>query len=316
MSRMLILTSNGLPNAPPKPYIRPAIKGAKKMTIAAGFRCSDGIVLCADSQMTATDGTKYNAQKIFSYSKNQVDAVFAFAGMEVFSKMCIERLAACILASNFDSVEQVLQTEAFNIHEAYAPRATVHATDYDLDILVGVRFTSGIRDGIALYHIEGPAVSPPIKTFDCLGIGRTVARQAIGLFLGDSLTVQEASRIGVYCLKQTKDHVDACGGPSQVLMLWDADDFLGYDPPYNVEQDYILEIERGFSVLFESLRPVFLNFNNTLSFESNFTKHLEDAAKTIKKVWNTTYGSIVRQEKRNQEELRRFMEDLNKPKDI
>jgi hypothetical protein len=285
------------------------------MTIAAGFRCSDGIVLCADSQMTALDGTKYNAQKIFTYSENQVDVVIAFAGMEVFSKMCIERLARCVLTSDLNSVEEVLRAEALGIHEAYAPRATTTPTDYDLSVLVGVRFTSGEKDGMALYHIEGPAVSPPIKTFDCIGIGRTVARQAIGLFLGDSLTVQEASRIGVYCLKQTKDHVDACGGPSQVLMLWDADDFLGYDAPYNVEQEYILDIERGFSVLFESLRPVFLNFNNTHSLESSFTKHLEDAAKAVKKVWNTTYGSIVRQEKRSPEELRRFMEDLDKPKD-
>ena len=52
------------------------------MTIVAGFRCSDGIVLCADSQMTALDGTKYNAQKIFDYSSSssEVYAVFAFAG--------------------------------------------------------------------------------------------------------------------------------------------------------------------------------------------------------------------------------------------
>src|SRR5271170_6684014 len=88
-----------LPNPSLKPYIRPNDRRNKVMTIAAGFKCSDGIVLCADSQMTASDGTKYNAPKIFSYSENQVDAVFAFAGSEVFSKMCIERLAKRILAS-------------------------------------------------------------------------------------------------------------------------------------------------------------------------------------------------------------------------
>jgi len=172
--------------------------------------------------MSAPDGMKYNAPKTFSYSANQVDAVFAFAGMEVFSKMCIERIAKRILASELDNVEQLLQEEALSIHEAYSPRATVTATEYDLDVLVGVRFTSGANDGMEMYHIEGPAVSPPIKNFDCIGVGRTVARQAISLFYRDDLTVQEASRIGVYCLKQTKEHVGECGGPFQVVLLWDA----------------------------------------------------------------------------------------------
>jgi hypothetical protein len=285
------------------------------MTIAVGFRCSDGIVLCADSQMSApSDGMKYNAQKTFSYSGNQVDAVFAFAGTEVFSKMCIERLARRILASELSNVEQALQEEALSIHEAYSPRATVTTTDYDLNVLVGVRFTSGADDGIALFHIEGPAVSPPIKTFDCIGVGRMVARQAISLFYSDSLTVQEASRVGVYCLKQTKEHVGECGGPSQVIMLWDdSKEVFGPTAPYSVEKTDILEIEGGFAALFEALRPVFLSFNNTRSYDPSFTKHLRESAKAIKKVWNKTYGSIVRREKKDQEEIRRLFEAQDKP---
>jgi 20S proteasome alpha/beta subunit len=284
------------------------------MTIAAGFRCSDGMVLCADSQMTASDGIKYNAQKIFSHSENQVDAVFAFAGMEVFSKMCIERLAKRVLASDLDNVEKLLQEEALSIHETYAPHATANATEYDLDVLVGVRFTSGVHDGMRLYHIEGPAVSPPIKTFDCIGIGRTAARQAIGLFYRDGLTVEEASRLGVYCLKQTKDHVDACGGPSQVTTLWDdgLSEIFGPSAPYSVEQDTILEIEGGFAALFEALRPVFLSFNNAHPWNSSFTKHLNDAAKTIKKIWNRSYGSILKREKKEQEQMRQRIDKDNK----
>jgi hypothetical protein len=50
------------PNLVQKPYIRPVRRENKAMTIAVGFRCSDGIVLCADSQITARDGLKYNAK--------------------------------------------------------------------------------------------------------------------------------------------------------------------------------------------------------------------------------------------------------------
>jgi hypothetical protein len=71
--------------------------------------------------MTAPDGVKYNASKILTYSANQVDVVFAFAGMEIFSKMCIERLAKRVLNSTTENIEQVLQEEALLVHETYSP---------------------------------------------------------------------------------------------------------------------------------------------------------------------------------------------------
>jgi len=313
----LALRPDRLPFRHPKPYIHPKVREANNMTIAAGFRCSDGIVLCSDSQITAPDGTKYNAQKIFSYSSSEVDAAFAFAGVEVFSKMCIERLSRCVLASEPSNIEQILRDEALAIHQTYSPQATVSTTDYDLDVLVAVRFRTGNHDELGLYHIEGPAVSPPIRTFDCIGIGRTVARQAINSFYKDGLSVQEGSRIAVFCLKQTKDHVDSCGGPSQVTVVWDdTDEELGPTDPYNIEQDYILEIERGFAALFEALRPVFLSFNDANPYNSRFAKNLADAARTIKKVWNKTFKKVVRAEKRDREEMERFIAEQNKPKKV
>jgi len=57
--------------------------------------------------------------------------------------------------------------------------------------------------------------------------------------------------------------------------------------------------------LFETIRPVFLSFNNTHSYDPSVTRHLKDAAKSIKAVWNETYGSIVRHEKRDQERLKK-----------
>jgi hypothetical protein len=276
------------------------------MTIAAGFKCSDGIVLCADSQMTAVDGTKYNAEKILAYSGENVNAIFAFAGGEVFSKMCIERLAECVLESGVTNVEDKLRNEALLIHQMYAPWATINTTDYDLDVLVAVRFHIEDEDKgkLALHHIEGPAVSPPIKHFDCIGIGRTVARQAIGLFYNSELSVQEASRVGVYCLKQAKDHVEGCGGPSQITMLWDdTDELFGPTNAWNMEQPDILEVETGFTALFEALRPVFLSFNNIHPYDPSFAKHLTNAAKNIKKMWSKTFGKIVQREKKENQEI-------------
>jgi hypothetical protein len=47
-----------------KPYIPPQRKGVKAMTIAAGFRCKDGVVLCADTEVTIPGWLKFRGSKI------------------------------------------------------------------------------------------------------------------------------------------------------------------------------------------------------------------------------------------------------------
>jgi Proteasome subunit len=313
---MSVTAMRTLPKQPSKPYIRPVpkpVNKGKSMTIAAGFSCSDGIVLCADSQITAQDGTKYTARKIVGYSDdNGIDVLFAFSGVEVFSKMCIDRLAKRVLASDHRTVLDVLRDEALLIHQTYAPQATAHPTEYDLDVLVAVKFRLQDQDVLGLFHIEGPAVSPPINGFVCIGIGRTVARQAVGLFYKRDLSVQEASRIAIYALQQTKKNVDACGGPSQVTMLWDdTDDYDEHGPSgaASMEQDTIADVEKGFDTLFESLRPVFLSFNNTAPHEKDFGKQLKKAAQDIKKIHSKSFGKIVRRAKKEEQELMRLVEN-------
>jgi 20S proteasome alpha/beta subunit len=283
------------------------------MTIAAAFRCSDGVVLCADSQMTAVnDGMKYNAQKLFSYSTENVDSVFAFAGAETFSKMCIERLSKVVEVSNPSTIEVNLRNEALAIHQEYAPQAlATNPAEYDLNVFLAVRF---YQNRASLFHIEGPAVSPPISTYDCIGIGRTVARQSINLFHKNGLSLWEAVRVAVYCLKQTKEHIEACGGPSQVIALWDdsKDEFVSASP-YTFEGNDILEIERGFTTLFDALRPVFLSFNDTYPHDTEFDKHLKTAAKVLKRAWREGVSEAQRlQEKQNKKILERFVVDRKK----
>src|SRR5208282_3434119 len=53
-----------LPNRSPKPYILPNKRETKAMTIALGFPCIDGIVLCSDSQVTTPGAMKYHESKI------------------------------------------------------------------------------------------------------------------------------------------------------------------------------------------------------------------------------------------------------------
>jgi 20S proteasome alpha/beta subunit len=58
------------------------------MTIAAGFACRDGILLCTDSRYS--DGRKVDGRKIFPFQLNGGAVAFALAGNAAFAKRAIE----------------------------------------------------------------------------------------------------------------------------------------------------------------------------------------------------------------------------------
>src|SRR5271157_3648330 len=67
----------------PRPLLRPKPKRlprVRRMTIAAGYVCNSGIVLCADTQETIPGFTKTNANKLIAFPCPTVTLVFAGAG--------------------------------------------------------------------------------------------------------------------------------------------------------------------------------------------------------------------------------------------
>ena len=74
------------------------------MTIAAGFVCRDGILLCTDSQYTAYDKT--NKDKIFMRPYGRGSVSFAFVGDESYGKTAIDEgmLAVRALPDEHQSV--------------------------------------------------------------------------------------------------------------------------------------------------------------------------------------------------------------------
>ena len=93
------------------------------MTIAAGFRCRDGIVLCTDSQITVQSLSKYPGEKIIGFPKLKSRPIFAFAGHVNFSKMCIYQIVKEIERTQTDSTLDLyglLKSECKKLWEEYA----------------------------------------------------------------------------------------------------------------------------------------------------------------------------------------------------
>ena len=61
------------------------------MTIGVGLVCSDGIVICADRQMTGEGGYKFEGSKISTSQKNDYSLVYTYAGDPDAGQMMFEK---------------------------------------------------------------------------------------------------------------------------------------------------------------------------------------------------------------------------------
>jgi len=70
------------------------------MTVAAGFRFADGVLICADTEITHGAELKEKGTKVFPYSfkKSGNKAIFTFSGDVFASKQCIQAMARAVAA--------------------------------------------------------------------------------------------------------------------------------------------------------------------------------------------------------------------------
>src|SRR5260370_12550925 len=101
------------------------------MTIAAGFRCVDGVVLCADTEMSA-GYSKFSQSKFRMFSKLDSRPAFIYAGDRDFSFMAIRQIAkeiARAMPKRTDVIEAI-EKKTLEIHTRYYPLSTEQRVFY------------------------------------------------------------------------------------------------------------------------------------------------------------------------------------------
>ena len=181
-----------------------------KMTIALAFNCVDGIVILADS--LETDGvTKILADKIWAY---QIDQEWGIT---------IASAGEADLADSFtDSIDGVLGTDVrfdenkilLTLRSAIAQTRRTYP-DSDLAMLVGIFGPPFFRK---VYRVtEDSNHLGPIRRYEALGIGSSLAKFLCSQMFSDFVLVDEAIRLGIFIISIVSEHVDGCGGPISLI---------------------------------------------------------------------------------------------------
>jgi hypothetical protein len=107
------------PSHPPKPYSDR--KRGNRLTIAAGFCCSDGVVLCADTQYTVPETMKYPDSKLRMVPELHCLPFFVFCGDIDFQKQCVSSFTSALSEAegNGTNLHSALEQAVLKMHIAH-----------------------------------------------------------------------------------------------------------------------------------------------------------------------------------------------------
>ncbi|MFY9561691.1 MAG: hypothetical protein WAQ52_15770 [Terriglobales bacterium] len=193
------------------------------MTIIAGFRCEDGIVLCADSQETL--GTaKRSVPKLRFEPRNPITgiednfsnlaAAFCGAGDGPFIDKLVEE--SWKAAKNGLSLDEVCASIEATIKNTYREFGEIYQRGEcpEVQLIYGAKMNGESR----LFSAMGPIVVEKFE-FDTGGVGHYMADFLASKLHDNELTVRQVTILAAYVLMEATEHVDGCGGDNQIAVL-------------------------------------------------------------------------------------------------
>jgi hypothetical protein len=249
------------------PWEKP--KEMRKMSIAVGVVCLDGIVVGVDLQYS-TDFVKTAGRKIFvlkrSYETDtQCSIVIAAAGSPDSAKKIVERIEEVLpkqieFSDLVDSIETAL-ADVFGKHIDSAPES--ERNGLHVDLLVAAR----IGPHCKLYRSNRTMLIEE-EHYACIGMGLYLGHYVIGMALPMLTSVNLASQVVAYTIAAAKDYIESVGKGSDIHILKS----VGvHDSILKPERQ---EIELGFEEFFRCLRGVISTIDPDSASEETVKMHL------------------------------------------
>jgi hypothetical protein len=196
------------------------------MTIIAGFKCLDGIVVCADTQETVGNYSKRNvpklrfeapigAMKVLGGYSNVALAVCGAGHGPFIDKLADEAWKSVEVTKNID--EACIAAEEA-IKRTYEEFGRIYQTGMcpEAELVYAVKMESENR----LFSASGPIVNEK-HDYCAAGVGVHMADFLASRMYRRTLHVAQAIIVAAYVLFQTKEHVEGCGGGSHIAVLRD-----------------------------------------------------------------------------------------------
>jgi hypothetical protein len=217
------------------------------MTIAAGFVCADGMLLCADRQFTGQ--VKLPGTKLWDHRDGDLRILTASAGDAALMRLAEEGITDGVnsqtsLIDAREGIEAVLE----RLHIDYIDKRIAIDPSYGVDLIVAIRTI----DGFELLEHQAWAVVPVERTrgFACIGSG-----SILGTYVADQLfhpgqTAAGTAVVATHVLQIAKRYDPWCGFGSDIRAL------AGTGDSIDMSVTSVAQIEGFFDEVYRTLRPL------------------------------------------------------------
>lgn len=212
----------GKPNPRERPPKRPAV------TIIAGFKCLDGIVICADTEETIGNISKRSVPKLRfePETPTRPSGVLGRIGGDVAVAFCGSSDNGAFVDKIVDSAwEKAKQTDNLNsacdvieqsITDTYRDFGQIYQAGYcpSAELIYGVKANRATR----LFYASGPVINEK-ETYSTGGVGYYMADFLAERMYGRYMNLRQCVILAAYVLLEAKEHVYGCGGESHIAIL-------------------------------------------------------------------------------------------------
>jgi 20S proteasome alpha/beta subunit len=203
------------------------------VTLVAGFRCKNGVLICADSQHTGSY-VKFAAPKLWT-DRNR--AIVAGACTDVvYLKMAVDEISdkfEHLKRWTEKSVNGAISDALAQVYKAIRTAVGAKNQGPQLFLMIGVR----LDDWKAILITTSATAIAIVNEFDFIGAGEEVARLLISPFYDSNLCVTEMQRIAAYCFRFAKVSGSWSGGDTHIGTVWDGIPDVGYAHPASIHRD-------------------------------------------------------------------------------
>ena len=201
------------------------LRERKYVTIAAGFVCKDGIVLCADTEETGF-GYKRRVAKLQvmpnkpPFSEDEPVAVFTGSGTAAFMDEVIEKMWAGVLESGEQELAKIIRRLEYENRLYHTTIWHTYPTTNRVDLLpeADLLFAVRAKDGFGLFQAKGTMFNR-VKSYAAIGCGGELSDYICEDAHRTTEDVARTICLAIYMLEETKGHVPGCGGESHIAVL-------------------------------------------------------------------------------------------------
>lgn len=222
------------------------------MTIALGLWCDDGIVLCADSQVTVLESDmKYPAKKIHTMRYKDWVVSLVYAGSPDLMRLVHEKMYPKLL--QLDSNSSEWEAGVRRVLEQVMKDVCTQHKKKNIELLCAATTVNGSK---ALWLAKRALVTDS-ELAECLGVGESPLHHFLAdLFVRPRMSVADGLVLGCYMVSKAITYINGCDGPIQATVIYNDGTFSELNASVWEEPAKLQVVEGAISDLFHSLREL------------------------------------------------------------